>query len=147
MEVLVAVAIFLFSMVVISQMFQSASLRALRTKRLTRAALFCESKIEEIVFGLQPLQSSGLQPLEGAEPGWLYSMAVEPESWSSVPYNNQTVTGLCTLHVTVVWSGGRSMDRVEFTLSRLMLDPNLRVPMPTPTPATSAPAGASPTGT
>jgi hypothetical protein len=147
MEVLVALAVFLFSMVVISQMFQSASLRALRTKRLTRAALFCESKMEEIVAGVQPMQGSGSQPLEGAELGWLYSVAVEPESWSSMPYNNQTVTGLNTVHVTVVWSGGRSMDRVECTLSRLVLNPNLRVPAPTPTPATSAPAGASPTGT
>jgi prepilin-type N-terminal cleavage/methylation domain-containing protein len=138
LEVLVALAIFLFSFVVVCQMIQSGARGGLRSKRSTQAALLCEAKMEAIVAGAQPLQAVSQQPLDGAAAGWVYSVAVEPQAWSNAA-NNQGGTpggaGLSLVHVTVAWAGARTTEPVEYTLSRFVLDPNLRVPAPSPTPA------------
>jgi Tfp pilus assembly protein PilV len=138
LEVLVALGIFLISMVVINQMIQTASRTALRTQRLTKAALLCEAKMEEIVAGVLPLQSSGKQAVDGSEPEWLFEVNVEPEGWSAVTVDSQSLSGLSTVHVTVLWGGARTMKPVEYTLTRLVLDPRLRVPLADPVTSTTS---------
>jgi prepilin-type N-terminal cleavage/methylation domain-containing protein len=144
LEVLIALAIFLLSVVVISQMVSSAAQRGLRSKRMTQAAILCQAKMDEIVAGTQPLQSAGSRPLEGAEAGWAYTVVVEPQSWSAVSSGGQVgASGLNTVHVTVVWTGTQMGGPVEFQLSRLVMDPQLRVPAQTPTSSSSTPSGSS----
>jgi Tfp pilus assembly protein PilV len=147
LEVLVALAIFLLSVVVISQMVSSAAQRGIRSKRMTQAAILCQAKMDEIVAGTQPLQANGPQPLEGAGPGWAYTVVVESQSWSTVSSSSggqaAGVAGLNTVHVTVVWSGEPVGGPVEFRLSRLVLNPQLRVPAQTPTSTNSTSSGSS----
>lgn len=126
LEVLAALVIFMFSLVAINQIVDSGSRTALRSQRLSRAAMFGESVMSEIIAGVQPLQSVDLATLPGAEPGWYYSVTTTPEEWSNVPLAGQTVQGLHTVYVTVTWSG-KARDDVEYTLSRLVLDPQLRL--------------------
>lgn len=128
LEVLTALAIFMLSVVVISQMVDSASRTAFRAQKLTKAALLAESKMAELGIGLEPLESIGRQSLEDPEPGWSYSINVVPENWSQVQIDGQGVIGLNTVHVTVVWTNPRGSDEAEYTLSRMLLDPRLRVP-------------------
>jgi hypothetical protein len=134
----------MLSLVVISQMVDSGAQMGLRAQLVTRAALQCEAKMEEIVAGAQPLQStSGLTPLEGLGQYWMYQVVVEPESWSSAQASGQSVTGLNTVHVTVVWDGPGAGGRVEYTLSRLVMDPRLRVPEPRPVTQSSNSSGST----
>src|SRR5947209_12489522 len=94
LEVLLALAIFLFSFVAICQMIQGGAQRGLRSKQLTQAALLCEARMDEIVAGLQPLQSVNQQPLAGASAGWVCSVAVEAQSGSTAAAGTQGVSGL-----------------------------------------------------
>lgn len=130
LEVLTALAIFLLSVVAVSQMVDSAAQTALRAQRLTRAGLYAESKMAEIVAGIQPLENVFEAPLEEAGPGWYYSVLVEPESWTMVTVDGQTVAGLNLVAVTVGYQGGRAASNVEQTLTRVVLHPALRVPAP-----------------
>jgi prepilin-type N-terminal cleavage/methylation domain-containing protein len=142
LEVLIALAIFLLAVVVISQMVSSAAQRGVHSKRMTQAAILCQMKMDEIVAGTQPLQSTGSQPLQGAEAAWAYSVVVEPQSWSTVASGGQVgSSGLNLVHVKVVWAGAQMGGPVEFQLSRLVMDPQLRVPAQTPTSSTSTPSG------
>jgi hypothetical protein len=145
LEVLTALAIFLLSVVVLSQMVDSAAQMGLRSKRLTKAAVLCEAKMDEVVAGVQPLQAAGPQPLEGAEAGWACTVVVEPQSWSAVTSGGQqSGPGLNMVHVTVVWTGKPMGGPVEYTLSRLVLDPHLRVPAQTPSSSNSTSSTSSP---
>lgn len=128
LEVLTALAIFLLSVVAISQMVDSAAQTALRAQRLTRAGLYAESKMAEIVAGIEPMESVFDVPLDEAGPGWFYSVMVEPESWTMVTVDGQTVAGLNLVAVTVSYQGGRATSNVEQTLTRVVLHPALRVP-------------------
>lgn len=152
LEVLTALAIFMLSVVVISQMVSSASRTAVRSERLSKAAILCESKMAELVTGIEPLQAVSMEQfLTETEPGWFYSVMVEPQTWTAVPLEGQNVPALNTVQVTVLWSA--EADRVEYTLTRTMLDPRFRVPAAEAAPTTTSsdagaaagpPAGASP---
>lgn len=134
LEVLTALAIFLLSVVAISQMVDGASQIALRAQRTTRAGLYAESKMSEVVAGIVPLQNVFEQPLEEGGPGWYCTIQVEPESWTQVDVDGQQVAGLNLVSVTVGFrGGGRLTSDVEQTLTRVVLDPQLRVPAADPT--------------
>jgi hypothetical protein len=128
LEVLTALAIFMFSVVVISQMVTTSSRMALESRRLTQAALLCESKIGELVSGLLPLESSPPQSIPEADPHWTYEVVCEPQDWTSVPIDGENIPGLSIVHVTVVWKTDQGTDEMQYTLSRVILDPRLKVP-------------------
>lgn len=125
LEVLAALAIFFFTAAAITQMVDSASQAAQRARRLTKAELLAETKIDEITAGILPLASGG-GPIE-EEQGWTYSVTVTPESWTSVTdASGNAITGLSSVVVTV--SAGAGSQLVEYSLSRILLDPSLRLP-------------------
>ena len=128
LEVLTALAIFMFSVVVISQMVTTSSRMALESRRLTQAALLCESKIGELVSGLLPLESASPQPIPEADQNWTYEVLCEPQEWTTVPIDGQSIPGLYVVHVTVAWQTAQGTDRMEYTLSRVMLDPRVKAP-------------------
>lgn len=135
LEVICALVIFLISVIGVYQIVDTGSRIALRARRATQAALYCETAMSELVAGSQPLQASNDQQLADAEPGWIYSVSCEPEEWSLATIDGQSVPGLQSVHVTVSWTG-RGGDAVNYTLSRLVLDPRLRITT-TPDPSTS----------
>jgi Tfp pilus assembly protein PilV len=141
LEVLTALAIFMLSVVVISQMVDAAAQTAQRAQRLSRAGLYAESKMAELIAGIEPLQNTSGQMLEEGGPGWTYSVQVEPESWTQVDLEGTQVAGLNLVSVTVAFNNGRAMQAVEQTLTRVVLDPRLRVPATAPTISTSTSTG------
>jgi type II secretory pathway pseudopilin PulG len=132
LEVLAALAIFMLSIVVISQMVNSAAHTADKSRRLTQAGLYCEAKMAEVASGIQPLASVGMTPLENAD-GWEYSIECQPQDFSNVQIDNQSLAALSLVEVTV-----RYGNDVEQSLSRVVLDPRVRVPTADPTPSTSS---------
>jgi hypothetical protein len=94
---------------------------------LTKAQLLAETKMDEITCGYLPLSNGGGAIDEEVE-GWTYSVTVTPESWTSVTDSSgNNVTGLNTVIVTVNWNNTGSLP-VEYSLSRMMLAPSLRIP-------------------
>jgi type II secretory pathway component PulJ len=127
LEVLAALAIFLFSIIVISQIVDSAARTAQRAQRLSRAALLADSLMSELAAGVRPMSSSGNEQVVDGDTHWTASVSVQPESWSNVDVDGQLLNGLNVVQVTVTWKGDTG-ETTEYTLSRVMMDPRLQLP-------------------
>ncbi len=138
LEVLASLAIFIFSAYALTQMVDNASDAATRARRLAKAQLLAETKMDEIVAGILPV-SSNSGPIEEEIEGWMYQVSVTPESWSSVqdPNTGSNITGLNSVIVTVSFSLTGAAP-IEYSLSRIVLDPQLRQPAPIPVPPASS---------
>lgn len=118
LEVIIAAAILLGSLVVLGQLATVGRMHIHDADDLTTAQLLSQSKLNEILAGVELLRSVEDQALVEA-PGWVYSVEVEPLDR----------LGLASLRVTV------SQDRSEldeddearpakrFTLTRWIRDP------------------------
>jgi general secretion pathway protein I len=114
LEVIVALAIFLLSLVALSHLVVQSSDRAVEVQQRAQAARLSQSKMAEVAAGAVPLQSQGETPFD-EEPDWYW--AIEAEQGS--------VSGLWTVRVRVTHQGP-SGGRQESTLSQMLLDPSLR---------------------
>lgn len=140
LEVLAALAIFIFSAYALTQMVENASTAATRARRLAKAQLLAETKMDEVVAGILPLSNSG-GPIQEEIDGWNYNISVSAEQWSAVqdPSTGSSVTGLNSVTVTVNYSL-TGAEPIEYSISRIVLDPSLRIPAQQPsssTPSTS----------
>jgi type II secretion system protein I len=109
LEVLVSLAIFLFSLVAIGHLITISAERAVDVQMESQASQLCQSKLAEVVTGAEALQSSdGTFPGQDADWNW------------SVESTEGNVTGLWNVKVTV------RKDRAEVSLSQMVLDPSYR---------------------
>jgi general secretion pathway protein I len=114
LEVLVALAIFLFALVGIGRLIVWGSDRALDVQYKTQAAQLCQAKMAEVIAGAVPLSSQNDAPFD-EDPDWHWSLDAEQGS----------ISGLWTLTVKVTRQG-KGNDPLEVTLSQMILDPSLR---------------------
>ena len=113
LEVLVAMAIFLLSIIGISQLVSFASDRALEVQMRNQSVRLCQSKLAELKAGILPLSSQGDTPFdEDSDYRW------------SVTADQGTVPNLwqITVKVTREKSNG---DVIESSLSQMVLDPSI----------------------
>lgn len=143
LEVLTSLAIFIFSAYALTQMVDNASDAATRARRLAKAQLLAETKMDEIVAGILPMSSTS-GPIQEEIEGWMYQVSVSPESWSSVqdPSTGSNITGLNSVIVTVTFSLTGAAP-IEYSLSRIVLDPQLRQSAPIPVPPASSSSSSS----
>jgi hypothetical protein len=132
--VLAALAIFLFSLVALSQLVDIGSANARDIDWLGRASLIAQSRMAEILAGSIPLTSQTDSSCD-EDPDWSWSMDAEPD----------TPPGLYRVKVTV--SRNRpDGSRFESVLNQMVLDPNYRGATDGSDAASSA-AAAGTTGT
>ena len=118
LEVIMAAAILLGSLVVLGQLATVGRMHAHDADDLTTAQLLAESKLNEILAGVELVRSVEDEALIEA-PGWAYSVEVEPLDQ----------LGLASLRVTVSEDlSEREEDAEErpakrFTLTRWIRDP------------------------
>ncbi len=114
LEVLIALAIFLMSLIVIGRLVTLGGDRALDVQQQGQAAQLCQSKLAEINAGVVPLSSQAEVPFD-EDPDWYWSLEAE----------QGTVSGLWNVTVRVhrIRSDG---SRVECSLHQMVLDPSLR---------------------
>ena len=132
LEVLASLAIFIFSAYALTQMVENASSAATRARRLAKAQLLAETKMDEVVAGILPLSSGG-GPISEEIEGWQYNVTVNPEQWSVVQdaTTGASITGLNSVIVTVNYSM-TGAEPIEYSISRIILDPQLRQPAQQP---------------
>jgi type II secretion system protein I len=132
LEVLVSLSIFLFSLIAIAHLISVGADQAVAVQEESRATQLCQSKLAEVVWGIEPLGSSG-----GSfdEPDW---------SWSQ-DSNQSDVTGLWNVKVTVrkEHSDGSAF---EFSLTQMVLDPSYRGSTFDTPPAAADTSATNPTG-
>jgi len=109
-----ALAIFVGTTAAILQIVNNGMRGAVRARLQTQAVVRCESKIGELVAGVEPLQIVEGVPFVD-DPTWV---------WSSTVTSGST-QGLYLVGVTVQHIGTGPGGNVSFTLQRMMRDPQL----------------------
>ena len=115
LEVLLATALLVGSLVVLSELASIGRIHASVTEDGTTALRICRNKMNEIQAGLEPVASVRQQTVDG-EPGWVYS--VETDSVRGR-------TGLVAVRVRVRQEEGELGRPLEFSLVRWIRDPKL----------------------
>jgi hypothetical protein len=118
LEVILALAILAGAIAVLSEVSGIGMRNAQLARDLTHAQLLCESKMSEIVAGLETPQVQEGVPLgttdDPAEADWLYS----------VQLNSTAQEGLLEIRVRVYKDLPTERHPVEFSLVRWIVDPN-----------------------
>jgi hypothetical protein len=115
LEVVFSLAIFFISFIAICQVVNLGSDWAMEAQFNQRAALLCQSKLDEFASGMLPMQSVPESMVE-EEPEWV---------WSATCAQDMDIPGLWRVQVMV----GRERNfgkRIEVSVSQLIIDPALR---------------------
>lgn len=113
-EVLLSLSIFMGAMVVLSQLWYGGVRASVQTQLRTQAILRCESKLNEVVAGILPLQSVGDTPFED-DSTWTWNLQVTPGPHADV--------WLVVVNVSHPGQGGLSSSGHQLT--RLIRDPQV----------------------
>jgi type II secretion system protein I len=114
MEVLIALAIFLVSLIALGQLLTISGERTYEVQQQSHAAQLCQSKLAEVISGVVPLSSTSASFDE--DPDWQWNLDAEQDS---------SITGLWRVQVKV----SRDLpdgSHYESTISQMVLDPSLR---------------------
>jgi type II secretion system protein I len=120
LEVLVALAIFLISLIGIGRLITFAADRARDVQQQALAMQMCESKLAEAAAGVLTLGSAQPSTPFDEDPSWEWSMDCDQA-------NNLPGLWNVTIHVTRARSDG---SKVEVALSEMILDPTVRGALP-----------------
>ena len=136
LEVVIALAIFLLSLVAIGQIISLASDRALEVQQQDQANLLCQTKMAEVIIGAESLSSSGgFSPFK-EDTDWQWRMECDPAD----------IAGLWNVKLWVQYERADG-KKIDARLSRMVLDPALRgSTMDKPGSGTSGASGASMSG-
>lgn len=115
LEVLVALAIFLISIVAISQIINLAAEQALVVQDQARATQLCQAKMAEVSAGVMPFQGQSEVPFD-EDDGWVWSMECQPGP----------VASLWAVTIRVSRAGTAGEARSEVSLCQFVLDPAAR---------------------
>jgi type II secretion system protein I len=118
LEVLISLAIFLFSLAAIAQLVRAASDRAVQANRRQQAIFLCQSKLAEFAAGYVPMSSQGDTAFD-SDQNWA---DVHDWTWSADVQQNQA-NNVWQVAVTVTFPGSNG---VQVTLTRMLLDPSAR---------------------
>jgi prepilin-type N-terminal cleavage/methylation domain-containing protein len=132
LEVLVALAIFLFSLIVVGRLVVMGADTALDVQYQSQAAQLCQSKMAEVMAGVVPLNPQNEVPFD-EDPEWTWTLDCEQ--------NN--IAGLWNVTVKVSHLRGPGFKN-ECSLNQMMLDPSIRGSALDQLPSTSS---SSDTGT
>lgn len=117
LEVILALAIFVMSIAVISKLVELGVRASQYTQLQTRAVMLAQSKMGEFVAGILPLDSaSGDTFVE--DPAWQWQAAISDGPVDGLKWVSITVAPASTGELAT------NRERVEFTLSRWLLDPS-----------------------
>jgi type II secretory pathway pseudopilin PulG len=113
LEVLLALGILVLSLAAIGQLYGNGVRGSLRAKLQTEAILRCETKLAEVVAGVEPFQTATDTPFAD-DAAWTWSVTLtEAEQY-----------GLYEAEVTVKKQGS-GLGGAEFALKRLVREPEL----------------------
>jgi Tfp pilus assembly protein PilV len=113
LEVVVALAIFLFSLTALSQLVTFAGERAREVSIRSRAARLCQTKLAEVLAGAVPLSAQEDTPFDEA-PDYVWSVTADAGP----------ATNLFLVTVTVSHPEPNGY-RIECSLNQMVLDPTV----------------------
>jgi type II secretory pathway pseudopilin PulG len=146
LEVVISLAIFLFSLAAISQLIRFASELAVDAQQRSYALFLCEEKLAEAASGVLPVDASStetaFEPALGVPEG-----SVDERTYYQWFMDSEAgeVPGLYNVTVTVTRVRGNG-SKLEVQLNQMIFDPSLRgTSVPPPAATTTTPATTTPT--
>ncbi len=115
LEVLLAVSVFLGAMTALSQLITTGSRAAVQAQLRTEAILRCETKLSEVLAGVDGMQSTSDAPFPDDPKHWKWSLQV-----LGGPHAD-----LIELQVTVTHLAESGASNVSYSLNRYVRDPQL----------------------
>lgn len=115
LEVLLATAIFIGSLVAIMQSLRIGADNEISARMDSEAALRCEAVMAELVAGVRGLESAADQAFDDGAANWFFDVQVEDAG----------VSGLLKLTVTVRHSPNEGVETTSVSLDRYLRDPQL----------------------
>ncbi len=122
-EVIIALAIFLIAVEAVSELLTLSTNNAVRASMQTQGAFLCQSKMAEVLAGIQDVNSpvSDYTPFDdpngtGANAKWQWKMDCQ---------QNSSINGLWTVQISVKMDREGS-DSFEYSLTQLMYTPSQR---------------------
>lgn len=112
MEVVIALGIFIGSLAALSQLSNNGMSAAVQARLLTHAVLRCESKLNEVVAAVEPLQAINDQPFED-DANWTWTLTSTPGPHAD----------LLLVTVTVKYFKQSELSATSYSISRLIRDP------------------------
>ena len=112
LEVMLAIAILGTSLAVVGELVRIGVTGSLRSRDLTRAQMYAESKLAEIATGIMPVQSMPPTPYE-TDPAFIYLVDVQPG----------LLEGILQVLLHVVNYVAQGGEPVYFELYRWIVDP------------------------
>lgn len=113
-EVVLSLAIFAGALAALGPLATTGSRAAVRTKLETQAVLRCESKLAEVLAGIEPLQSVSGGGFEDQAPGWSWDLAV----------NSGPRQDLLIVEVAAIHTNANGTQDATHRLVRLVRDPD-----------------------
>lgn len=114
LEVLLSLGLFLGALAALSQLWYGGVRASVQARLTTQAILRCESKLNEVIAGAVPLQTTGDTPFDD-DSNWTWNLHVET--------GPHTDTLLATVTVSHPGQGGLSSSSHQ--LRRLIRDPQV----------------------
>ncbi len=114
-EVVLSLGIFLGALAAVGQLISSGSRAAVQAQLRTQAILRCESKLAEVLAGVETIETVAEMPFDDQADGWTWSLDV-----AEGPHAD-----LLELEVTVAHTGQNRLGNVSYTLKRYVRDPQL----------------------
>ncbi len=114
-EVVLSLSILLGSLATLGQLISTGTRAAVESRLKTRAILLCESKLAEVIAGVEAMQSTSGVPFDETAPNWSWSLAVAETGH----------VGLLELEVTVSRVGQGQASDSTFSIRRYVRDPQL----------------------
>lgn len=118
MEVLLATSILLASLIVLGQLAAVGRKHARDAEAWTTAQLSCQTKLNEILAGIEPVRSIQEEALPDA-PGWVYSVEVE----SAGRLGLASLRVIVSEDVAALEEAGVERRLKQFSLTRWISDP------------------------
>jgi hypothetical protein len=114
LEVILSLAIFLFSLVAIGHLMTMGTERAADVRSITRATELCQWKLNEVISGVVPLASQSDSPFDN-EPDYVWTLDCQQD----------TIANLWDVQVKVT-RANKNGSNIEVVLQQMVLDPSAR---------------------
>lgn len=117
LEVILGLTIFVGSIALISKLVELGVRGSQYAQLQTRAVMLAESKMGELVAGITTLKSSSGETFQ-EDPAWQWQLASSDGPVDGLKWVSITVSPSATGEIA------QNRERIEFTLSRWLLDPS-----------------------
>lgn len=115
-EVVLALSIFIGALAAITQVLRTGSRASIRAQLQSEAVLLCERRMNEVIAGVQPLESVDHAPIDDRS-DWFWSLKIEDSG----------TVNLLRLEVAVEHAGKSANNTASYHLVRLLRDPQVYV--------------------